>query len=468
MDDLPQSWAGDDGVDAVIVHDTSFQQLRSDQVDALERWVVTGGVLVFTGGASALQDASAGLGRLLPVQVTGMVQRPALAAVPVGGGAPRRLPGRTELAVSRLVSGRLVASDGDLPLVVQRRLGRGSVWFLAFDPAAEPVASWDGALSMWRGILGDDRLPALGAASRPAAEDPWIMGVLAASAVAFPPVSAALLFTGAYVLLLVPLLVSRPGRSMGARVRLLLLLIVCAASGASGWMAFDYFLFRPGLQSLDAARVQTRSGDGLAVVTEKVACVASSAQDVEARLGSADAVLEAAAYRPRADALPAEPHLSISQTGSRAVISGLSVERLGARLLVAQDVIPFDVTARVQTAAALLSAVVRNGNTRPLLGCFILAAGRAFPVGDVAPGATVRRTFSAADGLGSAADGVTAQAADSRRAALFKAVSGEEGSPGGSAQLIGWMNGPILPLSFVGARTAGDQPGLAMVSVEAE
>ena len=57
LDDLPQSWAGYDGVDAVIVHDTSFQQLRSDQVAALEGWVATGGALVFTGGAAALQHA---------------------------------------------------------------------------------------------------------------------------------------------------------------------------------------------------------------------------------------------------------------------------------------------------------------------------------------------------------------------------------------------------------------------------
>jgi hypothetical protein len=466
VDDLPQSWAGYDGVDAVVVHDTSFQQLRSDQVAALERWVVTGGVLVFTGGAAALQHEPAGFGPLLPVRVSGLAQRPGLAAIPVGGERPRRLPGRVEVAVSRVTTGRLVTSDGDLPLVVQRRLGRGSIWFLAFDPTEAPVSSWDGALSLWRGILDGDRLPTLGNAPRPATEDPVIAGMLAASAVSFPPVPAVLLFVGAYLLLLVPLLVSRPGSRMRARLRILLLAGAVAAASGAAWLLFNRVLFHPGLQVIDAGRVEARSDDGLAVVTEKVGYFATSARQVEARIGSADAALEAAAFRSPPEAPLSDAHLVLTQAGARAVISGMQVERLGERLLVAQDVVPFDVSVRVTTAGSSLDAVVRNGNSRPLLGCFILVSGRAYPLGDVAAGASVRRTYAAADGLGSASDG--AADTDGRRAALFKAWSEEEGPGGRSAQLVAWMDGPVLSLSVVGARPVGGRPGVALVTVDAE
>jgi hypothetical protein len=466
VDDLPQSWAGYDGVDAVVVHDTSFQQLRSDQVAALERWVVTGGVLVFTGGAAALQHEPAGFGPLLPVRVSGLAQRPGLAAIPVGGEAPRRLPGRVEVAVSTVTSGRLVASDGGLPLVVQRRLGRGSIWFLAFDPTEPPVSSWDGALSLWRGILDGDRLPTLGNVPRPATEDPVIAGMLAASAVSFPPVPAVLLFVGAYLLLLVPVLVSRPGSRMRARLRLLLLAGAAVAASGAAWLLFNRVLFDPGLQVIDAGRVEARSDDGLAVVTEKVGYFATSARKVEARIGSVDAALEAAAFRSPPEAPLSEAHLVFMQAGSRAAISGMQVERLGERLLVAQDVVPFDVSVRVRTAGSSLDAVVRNGNTRPLLGCFILVSGRAYPLGDVAAGASVQRTYAAADGLGSASDG--AVDTDGRRAALFKAWSEEEGPGGGSPRLVGWMESPVFPFSVVGARPVGGRPGIALVTVEAE
>jgi hypothetical protein len=467
VDDLPRSWAGYDGLDAVIVHDTYFQQLRSDQVAALERWVATGGVLVFTGGAAALQHASAGFAGLLPVQITGLVQRDGLVGLPAGGWAPGRLPGRVELAASRVTSGRLVSSDGELPLVVQRKLGRGSVWFLAFDPTEAPVSRWSGALSMWRGILDGDRLPALAAAQRTAPEDPWITGVLAASAGAFPPLPAVLLFVGAYLVALIPLLLSRSGSTMNARRRVLLLACVTVVGGAAGWLAFNHLLFHPGLHTVDAARVESRSGDGLADVTEKVAYFASSAQAVEAKVGSADAVLEAAGFRAQPDAPLQETHLVLSEAHPYVLVGGMRVQRLGARLLVARDVIPFNVSVLVRASESVLSAEVRNGNTRALQGCFILVSGRAYPLGDIAAGASVQRTWSASDGLGSASDGVTGRD-NGRRAALFKAVFEAEGFRGGPARLVGWMDGPVLPLAFAGSTPAGGLPGIALVTVEAE
>jgi hypothetical protein len=462
VDDLPRSWAGYDGVDAVIVHDTYFQQLRSDQVTALEGWVATGGVLVFTGGASALQHQPAGFGRLLPVEINGLAQRVGLAAVPVEGGAVRRVPGRVAVAESRLVRGHVVASDGALPLVVQRRLGRGSVWFLAFDPTEAPLDSWAGTLSLWRTLLEGDRLPSMGAAPHHAMEDPWIAALFAAAPVSFPPMPAVLVFVGAYIALLVPLLTGRAGRRLSTRARLPLLLGAALLAGVAGWLVFNRVLFRPGLQIIDAARVEARSGDGLAVATEKVGFFASSAQHVEARLDSPDAVLEAASVRAQRDLAPSDLPLLLAQTGKRTLVRGIDVERLGARLVVAQDVVPFAVTARVTRNGSSIEASVGNGDRKPLLGCFIFLSGRAYPLGDVTPGASVRRTFAVADGLGSA------ESTDGRRAALLKAQTEGDGLGSEGARLVGWMDGPALPLTLTGAQPVGGRPGLTLVSVEAE
>jgi hypothetical protein len=465
VDDLPQAWAGYDGVDAVIVHDTYFQQLRSDQVEALEKWVVTGGVLVFTGGAAALQHGPAGFGRLLPVEVTGLTQRNGV-PVAVGGNAVRRIPGRVEAAESTVTQGTVVAADGSFPVMVRRRLGRGSIWFLAFDPTASPGSSWDGALAMWRNILGADRVPAMGAASRPAAtdsavEDPWVAGLLQASPVSFPPVPALLAFIGAYVALLVPLLIGRTRRRMRARVRLLLLAGVSAFACLAGWAVFNRLLFLPGLQTMEAARIETRSGDGLAFVTEKVAYFAASAGQAEARLGSAGAVIEAPGWRAHPDLPLSQPHLLLDQAGQGTVVRGLDLQRLAARLVVFQDVIPFAVSVRVKADGSSVDAEVSNGNGRPLQECYILVSGRAYPLGDIAAGASVRRTFAASDAA-------TFAGSDSRRAALFSKMEESGDKRSGPARLVGWQDGPALAVSFTGAQPVGGRPGLALVSVEAE
>ncbi|MGA2614907.1 MAG: hypothetical protein ABSG38_15830 [Spirochaetia bacterium] len=465
LDDLPRSWPGYDGVDAVIVHDTYFRQLRSDQLDAIQRWVLGGGVLVFTGGAAALQHQSAGFGDLLPVQVNGLTQREGI-SVPVGGGEPRRLPGSVELADAQVTAGKILAAAGTIPLMVQRRLGRGTVWFLAFDPTAPQLARWDGLLSLWRSILSGDRLPAAGLASKPAMEDPWIAAVFAAAAVSFPPVYAVLAFVGAYLALLAPLLLAGTRGGIRSRTRLALLGAVCIAATTAGWSLFNRVLFDPGLQIIDAARVDARSGDGLALVTEKIGFYAASARPVEARLGGSDAVVETAALRTPQNLPLAEPHLLLLQAASGVLVRGIDVERLGARLLVVQDPVPFDVTARVGVSGSSIQTFVSNGSSKPLLGCYMLVSGRAFPLGDVAAGAAVQRTFVVSDGAESSAADVMFQS-DSRRAALFKAQEGDGPQPGPS-RLIGWMDGPIIPIAIPGSRQVGGVPGLALVSVEAE
>jgi hypothetical protein len=468
VDDLPVGWAGYDAVDAVIVHDTAFQQLRSDQVNALERWVVTGGTLVFTGGAAALQHAPAGFARLLPVEITGLTRAGGV-HVPLSGGRAQAVHGTIELAESRLRQGTVIAGDGNLPLVVQRRLGRGAIWFLAFDPTMTPVSTWAGALSMWRSVLGGDRVAAMGAAPREPLADSWITALLGASPASFPSVPALLVFVAIYFALLVPLVVIRPGSALRPRFRLLLLILLTVSMTLAGWAAFNRALFNPGLQVLDAARVDMRSGDGLAAVMEKVAVFSPSAQAVEVRMAFSDAAIEAAGIRTgTADAAVAEAAIVISEKGTRTTIGGLDVQRLSARLLVLQDVVPLEITFRAETRGTVLAAVVTNGAQKPLRGCVILREGRAFPIGDIAAGETVRRSFEAADGVDAAGHGNWFQDGDLRRAGLWKAEAEEADQGHAPARLIGWLDGPILPLTLPGGSWFSGRPGLALLRVEAE
>jgi hypothetical protein len=460
VDDLPRSWAGYDGVDAIVVHDTYFRQLRSDQVEAMARWVLSGGVLVFTGGAAALQHEAAGFHDLLPVRIDGLTQRVGI-SLPAGGGTPRRVPGRVELADAQVVNGKVVAADGALPLLVQRTMGRGKVWFLAFDPTMQPIASWVGTLSLWRHILGGDRLPIFDQELKPAMDDPWMTAVFSEGRVSFPPVYAILAFVAAYLALLAPLLLVRRGTGLRARTRLVLLCVVCVAAGFAGWYLFNRVLFTSTLQVMDAARVEARSGDGMAFVTEKVGFYSASARPVEARLGLADAVLAASSLR-RSRNLPAvSPHLFLSLEPFGVRVEGIDLDRLSARLISVQDAMPFAVTARAQTSGSSVQASVSNGSGKPLLGCYMVVSGRAYALGNVPAGAAVQRSFSFSEAAR------TFQWADPRRLALLQAQEGETARDG-PPRLLGWMEGPVLPISFPGSEAVGGAPGLALVSVEVE
>jgi uncharacterized membrane protein YhaH (DUF805 family) len=47
----------------------------------------------------------------------------------------------------------VVLASNTTPLIVQSRLGQGTICYLAFDPTLEPVVSWPGTGALWKGLL---------------------------------------------------------------------------------------------------------------------------------------------------------------------------------------------------------------------------------------------------------------------------------------------------------------------------
>lgn len=468
VDDLPESWAGYDSVDMVVVHDTAFQQLRAAQAAALEAWVVTGGALVFTGGTGALQLGAAGLGRLLPVEITGLRERDDLPSLAAFLGFSRGPRGKMVIAESKVTAGAVVSSQDGLPTIVKRRLGRGSVWFTAFDPTLAPLDSWGGSRALWRRLSENDRQPALGAFSGSAVDDPWMKALLGNPPLGFPGSLAALAFAGGYLLLLLPFLSARISRRLRARLRAALLLCVAAAAACAGWLMFDRELFRSDARILDAARADVRSGDSVARVTEKIGLFGVQAGSAELPLDTADVAVDEAVRVgiPARTGSPLDPGLSID-TGRETTIREISFPRFGSRLLVLNAVVSMPVEARVGSSAGSLLLSVSNGSARSLRRCFLVHAGRGYLVGDVAPSETVTRTFAPADGfLISSAEARLRLAGDARRAS-FLDQSEADTEPGrsrlfeGPGSVAGWLDDPLI------AHVRPDRPALCLVVVEA-
>lgn len=163
--DLPPAGRSWKALDVLVVSDVDTGTLSPEQRAALAGWVTGGGRLVVAGGP-AWQKTAAGVGDLLPVApattrtVTDLRALGAFAAFapPEGSG----VAAEGSLAPEALV----LASVGDLPLVVTRRSGFGQVTFLALDPAFAPLKGWDGFEGLFRNLL-----------SVPADRPGWVNGL---------------------------------------------------------------------------------------------------------------------------------------------------------------------------------------------------------------------------------------------------------------------------------------------------
>ena len=123
---------------------------------ALSAWVHRGGQLFIASGErwqSALASIPA---ELIPVTVARSQTVTNLAPLAdLAGGIPPESPSVIAVAaLNEAQSGALVLAALDaLPLVVERTAGDGRVTFLAFDPDIAPIAEWDGADDLWKGLL---------------------------------------------------------------------------------------------------------------------------------------------------------------------------------------------------------------------------------------------------------------------------------------------------------------------------
>jgi hypothetical protein len=389
---LPDVWSAYDGVDAVIVRDTASQRLKAAQVSALERWVFSGGTLVFTGGLPALMLAGSGLDGLLPVEVGGLVEAEGLHSLAAFLGASRAPAGRIALAGARVRAGDVLVEQDGIPLVVRRGLGAGWIWFFAFDCAMPPLASWEGMGSLWRAVAAREPLSGQGEGSRPLADDPWMKPLLESPSFSFPPSLAVLAFAGCFVLLFLPLTV----RKISARIRAPLRVVIFVAgpvlASAAGFLLFNRVLFDARDLLAVVATIECASGDGLGLVTEKVGVLSAEGGRYEVSFRGRGAAVEESSGAP----------FTLDESSARdgtAVITGTAGRRFAGALFTLSSVIEFPLSGRFVEQGGALSLTVSNQTDLAVTDAVLVSGGLQYPVGAIPPGATEERTFSRGDGI---------------------------------------------------------------------
>ena len=152
-DSFPQRTEVLEAFDFIVLGDADVRALSSEMLDALEGWVAGGGTLVLPGRPQAGANFRGLPEQLRPVEITGSAELENTSALERLGQEPFPATFPLQVSVSRAVSGRVLAQEGEVPLVVLSRFGQGGALFLAFDPAAQPLAGWVGMPRMLRELL---------------------------------------------------------------------------------------------------------------------------------------------------------------------------------------------------------------------------------------------------------------------------------------------------------------------------
>lgn len=435
VENLPENWAGYDGVDTVVFHDSAFQSLRASQVSALKQWVFSGGTLIVSGGPSALQLDSAGIDSLLPVKVTGLAlytRLPSLSRLS-GGAAPPS--GNTILAESRLAgNSTALIAEGNVPLVAERRIGRGVVRFLAFDCAQAPMNGWAGNASMWHTLVSGSGLERTAQPVTEPVDDPWLKTVLAAPSFFFPSVLILSAFMAALILGVLVIINLKVTGKMKAGTRALVLVFFAAAASTASWILFERTFFPREAFVLEASTVHAASYDGMARVSARVGLFSTGGGTYDLTVPEKTALVTEITSARAGQARTDFEELISDQVALR----GVHLDPYGSRLFLVEGVVDMPVTAAVSRGSDSCTVKVQNMSKFALRQCFVSIDGKLYPIGDVAPGARLEEELD----LGSSK--AEAAVVDPRRMPFWQQA--KSGFKGEVPQLFGWLDRPLIPL----------------------
>ncbi|HYW87242.1 MAG TPA: hypothetical protein VFB50_05705 [Chloroflexota bacterium] len=142
--------------DCLIIDNAATAQLRPEQLEAIQVWVGTGGLLITVGGATWQSTLGPLPPDLLPVEPSGLTTIQSLGSVGDLMETPLDAAGPWLVTQSRPRTdrgARVVAAQDGIPLIVASKRGDGTIIYLGFEPTARNFRAWSGSEALWRYLL---------------------------------------------------------------------------------------------------------------------------------------------------------------------------------------------------------------------------------------------------------------------------------------------------------------------------
>lgn len=140
-EDAPDRPVGYQGIAAIVLGPGS-ERLSDASVKALQSYVLTGGTLLFIGGASAAPLSDPRWASALPA--TGFQTKTVTNSDFLNGIAGRRNGEAVTVASGKPIPSAVVKTSSGVAMIAERGFGIGKVMVMAFNPFEEPMVRWPG------------------------------------------------------------------------------------------------------------------------------------------------------------------------------------------------------------------------------------------------------------------------------------------------------------------------------------
>ena len=370
---LPDHWQGYDGVEAVVIHGMSLEQLSTRQFESLRKWLSSGGILAISGGPDYALLHTPRLAELLPGVPIGIAQISAVAS--------EGLPESFDIHRLARFKGRVQYQTGGLPLIIEQNRGRGRVLYLTFDIARAPFSDWPGMKPLWLNSL---RLPPLRTTAEKSKSP--VPAVIRKGPEEFPQAISVLVFLVLYLGVL----------ATGYR------LAAVAKTRSFSWLAWAapllfaplaYLLFGPLLFPKGAAAVILSTVEPLphspyARLRLDLGIYSTQRSDLRFEYEGAEPV-----FRSRQASRRAEDW--IFGEGERRFLRPDNQREYVLHLLAGQDIIHYDLNGSVMETNAGFELHLRNDSGRSLSNAWAIIEDSAYPLGAIPEDAELQREFKA-------------------------------------------------------------------------
>lgn len=145
-----------ESLNVLVINDYSMDTLKEGQFTAIRDWVKRGGTLVL-GGGSGYPKSAKGLESLSPVEYTGTSQVTSLPELEKAGGKTLSLEHPLTVSEAQLKDGATSLFNYDTGSVFASwKVGKGDVWYAAYDISQDPLNSWSGHAAVWSTVLSGE------------------------------------------------------------------------------------------------------------------------------------------------------------------------------------------------------------------------------------------------------------------------------------------------------------------------
>ncbi|TMA13255.1 MAG: hypothetical protein E6J89_01985 [Deltaproteobacteria bacterium] len=385
MGELPDDSRAYQGISTIIFYEQSLRDFSKSKIEALDRWLSSGGRLLILGSIHYALYQEPSLSRFLPVRIAGLRELSALPSLEASYGKRSSFLKNLLVQDSQRVAGTVLIQEKGTPILVETARGRGQIFYLAADIGRPPLSRWEGLPLLFKDLVRSS----VGSETSP--QTSWDESMFSqlllepSFLVTYVPLRSffvwMLFYLGGLAVLAWLWLQQRFPRR---RVVLALVLLV-SFSSFGGCFHFERGGYMPDGVLLSSTLLETHP-DGYSEAESNVALFSTQGREYNLHVGGGWSD-----FRP-------VPRLTVSQDGVLRVQEEgsstrfqLTLREWDYRLFRMRSMSYFPFRVELQKQENQLTVKLSNLTAKDVTGCWLVASGQKFFLGDIPRGSTQTR-----------------------------------------------------------------------------